>query len=159
MGKKNLRWHSRAIAVGMVGMLVSVSGFAQIVRGPAVDYAGRRMSAQLMLPAPVGVSNLFFMCDRLALMSASLPAAAGGMILKWRVDAGPLHEKPVGAGPMFTFVEAGGDIEVRRAMRSGTTLIVRLESSVGDAEIAFAYGSDSRASFAMTTFEITCQAN
>ena len=138
----------------MMGMLVSASGFAQIVRGPAVDHAGRRMSAQLMLPAPVGASNLFFMCDRLALMSASLPAASGGMTLKWRVDAGPLHAKHVGAGPMFTFVEAGTDIEVRRAMRSSTTLIVKLESSVGDAEIAFAYGSDSRASFAMTAIQM-----
>jgi hypothetical protein len=154
MGKKNLGWPSRAIALGLVGMLLPVSGFGQIVRGPAVDHAGRRMSAQLMLPAPVGESNLFFMCDRLALMSASLPAAGGGMTLKWRIDAGPLHEKRVGAGPMFTFVEAGTDIEVRRAMRSGTTLTVRLESSVGDAEIIFAYGSDSRASFAMTTIQM-----
>lgn len=49
---------------------------------------------------------------------------------------------------MFTLVEGGADIEVRRSMRSGKLLTINLESSVGDTEVAFVYDTDSRMSFA-----------
>lgn len=136
-------------AVLALAVLCAAPAGAQVVRYPVKDKLTDAVTQQVVIPADKS-ALLLIRCDGTALSGLALPAMPGDRVtVAWRVDSAPAVsiERPVQAGNVVALY-GGLDNPVVAALRSGSSLFVRVTGPLGQNDADFAVAHDSDAAFA-----------